>query len=115
MPGVPVRTLADLLPPKAASQLTAVPMEIGPKPGRPAQHVAVANDGRAVPARRSDVMVAWRTSASRARLHESAVGLLGRGRQWAGDLPQPSARAWITGAAAAIAFGIALAVALAIG
>lgn len=117
MPGIPVQTLADLLPSKAPSQLTAVPMQVEPKPGLPARRkdVAVSKPRSDAQAPRSGVVAGRRPAASQALKHESALSLLGRGGHWAEDLPQPSARAWITGAAAAIAIGIALVVALALG
>lgn len=52
------------------------------------------------------------TAAVRSRMRETTVALLVRARGLAGDLPEPTAHAWITAAAVGIAIAVAVAVAL---
>lgn len=97
-PGVPVQTVADLMPkrveaPRNPGPYVAVPMDLGSSSTPPARRTAVASPS----------------------MRQRAQPLLMRLRRWVTNLPEPTPRTWITAAAAGIAIAIAFAVVLAVG
>lgn len=97
-PGIPVRTVTDLLPnrvdaPKIPGPYVAVPMDLGSSPAPPVRRAAVASP----------------------TMRERAQPFVMRLRGWVAELPELTPRTWITAAAAGIAIAIAFAVVLAVG
>ncbi len=95
-PGTPVRTVADLSRTNGstagrAPDYRAVRMDVGP-----------AANARPAP-------------AVRAALMNVASQALTRAQRWVDELPEPTARTWVTGAAAGLAIALAIAVVLAVG
>jgi hypothetical protein len=97
-PGVPVQTVADLMPkrveaPRNPGPYVAVPMDLGTSPAPPVRRGAIASPS----------------------MRERAQPFVIRLQKWVAELPEPTPRTCITAAAAGIAIAIAFAVVLAVG